>query len=86
MLKTKKVLIDGTEYEFREPTVEQMLPVLGKLQDEEQRFSAQVDILKLTVFLDGNPCGHLIGISKLSDFAPHALFVCGMGDDDDSAD
>lgn len=86
MLKTKKVLIDGTEYEFREPTVEQMLPVLAKLQDEEQRFSAQVDILKLTVFMEEAPVGHLIGISKLAEFAPHALFVCGMGDDDDSAD
>ncbi len=86
MLKVKKVQIDGSEYEFREPTVEQMLPVLGKLQDAEQRFSAQVDILKLTVFKDGNPVGHEIGISKLAEFAPHALFVCGMSGDDDSAD
>ena len=57
MLKTKRVNIEGVEYEFREPTVEQMLPVLGKLQDEEGRFAAQVDILKLTVFKDGNAVG-----------------------------
>ena len=84
MLKTKRVNIEGVEYEFREPTVEQMLPVLGKLQDEEGRFAAQVDILKLTVFKDGNAVGDQIGISKLTVFAPHALEVCGMGADDDT--
>ena len=85
MLKTKKVTIDDTEYEFREPTVESMLPVLGKLQDGEKRFEAQVDILKLTVFLNGEPVGNQIGISKLNVFAPHALEVCGMGGDDDAS-
>ena len=82
MLKTKRVQIDGSEYEFREPTVEQTLPVLGKLQAEETRFAAQVDILKLTVFLNGEAVGHQIGISKLGEFAPHALEVCGMGNED----
>lgn len=84
MLKTKRVHIDGTEYEFREPTVEQMLPVLGKLQDEERRFEAQVDILKMTVFKNGEAVGNQIGISMLGEFAPHALEVCGMGNDDAS--
>ena len=84
MLKTKRVQIDGAEYEFREPTVEQMLPVLAKLQDEESRFAAQVDILKLTVFKDGEAVGNQIGISMLGQFAPHALEVCGMGNDDAS--
>lgn len=85
MLKTKRVQIDGIEYEFREPTVEQMLPVLAKLQEEESRFSAQVDILKLTVFKQGEAVGSQIGISKLTEFAPHALEVCGMGADDEAS-
>ena len=85
MLKTKKVIIDEMEYEFREPTVESMLPVLGKLQDDDKRFEAQVDILKLTVFLNGEPVGNQIGISMLSAFSPHALEVCGMGSDDDAS-
>ena len=82
MLNIKTVEIDGTEYEFREPTVEAMLPVLSKLQDADRRLEAQVDILKLTVFRAGEPVGNQIGISKLALFSPHSLEVCGMGKDD----
>jgi hypothetical protein len=82
MLQTKQVEIDGETFEFREPTIEAMLPVLKKLGNEELRMEAQVDILKLCVFKNGEPVGDQIGISKLSDFAPHALSVCGMGEDE----
>lgn len=82
MLQTKLVEIDGETFEFREPTIESMLPVLKKLGDEDLRMEVQVDILKLCVFKNGEPVGDQIGISKMSLFAPHALSVCGMGDDE----
>lgn len=82
MLQTKQVEIDGETFEFREPTIEAMLPVLKKLGNDELRMEAQVDILKLCVFKNGEPVGDQIGISKMAKFAPHALSVCGMGEDE----
>lgn len=82
MLQSKQVEIDGETFEFREPTIEAMLPVLKKLSSDDQRMEVQVDILKLVVFKNGEPVGDQIGISKMSKFAPHALSVCGMGEDE----
>ncbi len=88
MLKVKKVELDGEEFEVREPTIEGMLPVLKKLGNEDQRMEAQVDILKITVFRNGEAMGdavNALGWSMFSRLVPHALSVCGMTDDADDA-
>lgn len=88
MLQTKTVELDGQTFEVREPTIEGMLPILKKLGDEEQRMEAQVDILKICVFQDGEAMGdrvNALGWSMFSRLVPHALSVCGMTESEDDA-
>lgn len=83
-LKTKTVTLEGHTFEFREPTIAGMLPILPKLSDANQRADAQLDILKLTVHEGGQPVGDQVGHfgwSLFMQLIPHALEVCGMADD-----
>lgn len=87
-LKTKTVEVEGHSFEFREPTIAGMLPILPNLSDPEKRADAQLDILKLTVFEGGQPAGDQVGDlgwSLFMQLIPHALEVCGMGADEDEA-
>lgn len=85
-LKTKTVEVEGHSFEFREPTIAAMLPLIPKLSDPELRAEAQLEILKITVYEDGQPAGDKVGELGWSFFMgliPHALAVCGMSTDDD---
>lgn len=87
-LRRKTVEIDGKAFEFREPTIAGMLPILPKLGDPDQRAAAQLEILKLTVYQGGQPAGDAVGEygwSLFMQMIPHALDVCGMGSDADDA-
>lgn len=88
-MKRKEVELDGEVFEFREPTIQQMLPVLNKMSDQELRMEAQLDLLAITVYQSGQPLGDQIkskGWSLFTSLVPHSLEVCGMtGDDDDTA-
>lgn len=87
-LKTKQVELNGQSLEFREPTIAAMLPILPKLSDADQRMEAQLDILKLTIYIDGQLAGDAVGEMGWSTFMsliPHALEVCGLEADADEA-
>jgi hypothetical protein len=90
MLRRKEVEIAGEMYEFREPTIEAMLPVLQKMGVAELRMEAQLDLLAVTVFQNGEPLGEAVkhkGWSLFASLVPHSLDVCGMTaeEDDESA-
>lgn len=84
--KEKKVTIKGEDFLLREGTMERMLPVLGKFAEpESDKFQAQMDLLKLVVFKDGELLGDKVGELPSSFYMhilPAALEVCGMGDDE----
>jgi hypothetical protein len=87
-LKRKTVEIDGKSFDFREPTIAGMLPILPKLSDPDSRAEAQLDILRLTVFQGDQPLGDQVGDLGWSLFMrliPHALEVCGMAGEEDEA-
>ena len=84
--KEKKVNVKGEEFVLREGTMELMLPVLGRFADPEaDKFQAQMDLLKIVVYKDGQLLGDSIGQLPSSCYLhllPSALEVCGMGDDE----
>ena len=84
--KEKKVTVKGEEFVLREGTMELMLPILGMFADPKaDKFKAQMDLLKVVVYKDGQLVGDDIGKLPSSCYLhllPSALEVCGMGDDD----
>lgn len=87
-LKSKRVEIDGKSFDFKEPTIAAMLPILPLFSSPDTRGDAQLDLLKVTVFSEGEPLGDQVGELGWSLFMkmiPHALEVCGMQGDDDGA-
>jgi len=56
-LKSKKVTFNDVEYEVREITIGQVLPILPRLEDETKAQEAQLDIMRLCIAKDGEPMG-----------------------------
>ena len=85
-LNEKKVVIAKTEFVFKECSMEEMLPILGRFSDPEaNKLEAQLDLLKLVVYVDGDLVGDKLGQYGASLFmllAPHAIEVCGMASAD----
>ena len=80
MLGKKKVKIGADEYEVREVTISQMLPILPKFGTDEQQ-QAQVELLKACVYKDGELLGDKVdslGIRAFMLLVPAVLEVCGM--------
>lgn len=80
MLSKKTVKIGSEEYEVREVTIAQMLPILPKFGTDEQQ-TAQVELLKACVYKDGELLGDKIdslGIKSFMLLTPAVLEVCGM--------
>lgn len=51
-MKSKSVAIDGRNYEVREPTMREMLPVM-----ETEPENLSIEMIKHFVTVDGNPLG-----------------------------
>jgi hypothetical protein len=83
--KEKKVTIKGEDFVLREGTMDVMLPILGKFADPEaNKFEAQMELLKVVVFKDGQLVGDDVGKLPSSCYLhllTPALEVCGMSDD-----
>jgi hypothetical protein len=80
MLGKKKVKIGEDEYEVREVTISQILPILPKFGTEEQQ-QAQVELLKACVYKNGELLGDKVdalGIRAFMLLVPAVLEVCGM--------
>jgi len=86
--KEAEITIDGQKYVLREGSLDTTLPLLGRFANpDEDRFLAQMDLLKLVTYRDGNLLGDEVGRLPQSYFMklmPLALQVCGMGADDES--
>ena len=86
--KEAELTVDGEKYVLREGTLEDTLPLLGRFSNpDEDRFLAQMDLLKLVTYRDGKLLGDEVGRLPQSAFMklmPLALQVCGMGADDES--
>jgi hypothetical protein len=83
MLNEKTVNVSGVDYTIRELTIGQMLPLMEKLQGEDST-KAQMEIVSLSVCVDGNPIGDEaanLGFSTYMGLSKHVMAINGMGDE-----
>lgn len=82
-LKSKVVTINGEEYEVREITVGKMLPILPRMNNEEEQQEAQLDLMRDCVYVNGKPVGDAVtelGISTYLKLAEVVMEVNGLSE------
>jgi len=82
-LKCKVLTVNEVEYEVREITIGQVLPILPRLQDEEQAQEAQMDIMKLCIVQDGKALGDKVpdlGLGTYLKLAEQVMRINGLSE------
>jgi len=82
-LKRKALTINDTEYEVREITIGQVLPILPRLEDPEQAQDAQMDIMKMCIVQDGEAIGDAVvdlGLSSYLKLAEEVMVINGLSE------
>lgn len=83
--KQETVVVDGVPYEVREIPVKDALPIMMDLT--EGGFSAQLAIMGLAVFVDGQPLGREgaedMGLAAFMRLAGPVMRLNGLRDEED---
>ena len=83
MLKSKVVMIDDTKYEVREITIGEVMPILPRLNNEDEAQEAQMDIMKLCIVKDDKPmCEDVLnlGIASYLKLAEEVMLINGLSE------
>lgn len=85
-LKSKKVAINQEDFEVREITVGKILPLLPRLNDQEQQQDAQLELMQDCIFIDDLAIGEAVselGISTYLALAEVVMEVNGLSEGKD---
>ena len=88
MLKQSVIEIDGDKFEINELSVSKMLPILPKLQNDDESLNAQMDIMRLSVRINDQPVGEGvddIGLSTYMRLVDEVVNINGLGKGNDLA-
>lgn len=82
-LKSKEVDLDGDVFVVAEIAVGQMMPLMSKLnsEDEVEAQEAQLDMMRVCILVDGEPIGDRLdelGISAYLKLAEDVMAINGM--------
>jgi len=78
-----KITVNGVEFVVKEPTIGAMMPLLPRLsgEDDEDIQMAQMDLLKMCVYVDGKVLGEAIesvGVSTYLTLAEEVMELTGL--------
>ena len=82
-LKTKVVKVNDDEFEVREITIGQVLPILPRLQDPAQAQDAQMDIMMMCIHADGKPLAEEVsnlGLGTYLKLAEEVMKINGLSE------
>jgi hypothetical protein len=84
-LNSKKVKVNGIEFEVVEIRVGKILPILPRLNGDEAE-EAQLELMRECIYHGGEPIGHGVselGISTYLELAKHVMEVNGLSEGKD---
>jgi Fe-S-cluster formation regulator IscX/YfhJ len=84
MINTKRIVLNEREFEIRELSIAQGLPLMPRLSGDTAS-AAQIEMISMSVFENGQPVDpNQLGLSMFSDLITACMEVNGFGDDEEA--